>query len=162
MNIRQIQPEDSLQIAEIYNYYIENSHSTFETEAITVEEMRKRIGEITKKYPFFVVEENGEIFGYAYANQYKSRCAYSSSVEVSVYVRNGCGGRGIGAKLYEKLIAEILQTEVHAVIAGISLPNEASIKLHERFDFEKVAHFREVGFKFGKWIDVGYWELLNR
>jgi phosphinothricin acetyltransferase len=68
--------------------------------------------------------------------------------------------KGIGKILYEKLFEELSKTDVHAIIAGIALPNEESIKLHERFGFEKVAHFREVGFKFGRWIDVGYWELL--
>lgn len=161
MNIRQVELFDAAQIAEIYNYYIENTHHTFETEAINEAEMRERIGEIIKNYPYFVAEENGEIVGYAYAAPYKSRCAYRSSAEISVYARNDIKQKGIGTRLYEKLLAELRQTNVHAIIAGIALPNEASIKLHEKFGFEKVAQFREIGFKFGEWIDVGYWELIN-
>ncbi|MDQ6786505.1 MAG: N-acetyltransferase family protein [Acidobacteriota bacterium] len=162
MNIRKARLADAEQMAQIYNFYIENSHHTFETEAISTAEMKKRIDETLKNYPFFVAEDDGgKIAAYAFANQYKSRCAYRNSAEVSVYVKNGQGRRGTGAKLYEKLFAELLQTDVHALIAGIALPNEASIKLHERFGFEKVAHFREVGFKFERWIDVGYWELIN-
>lgn len=161
MSIRRVNVSDAAQIAEIYNFYVENSHHTFETEAVNVDEMRERIGEIVKKYPYFVAEENGEIVAYAYAALYKSRCAYSSSSEVSVYVKNGTKGKGLGTKLYEKLLTEISKSDIHAIIAGIALPNDASIKLHERFGFEKVAHFREVGYKFGKWIDVGYWELIN-
>jgi len=76
-------------------------------------------------------------------------------------VKNGIKGKGIGTKLYEKLFKELEQTDVHAIIAGIALPNDASVQLHEKFGFEKVAHFREVGFKFYKWIDVGYWELIK-
>lgn len=162
MNFRKVTIEDAAQIAEIYNYYIENTHHTFETEPIGSIEMQKRINETIENYPFFVCGEGGEIFGYAYAAPYKSRCAYKSSAEVSVYVKNNLRQKGVGRMLYEKLFEELLQTDVHAIIAGIALPNEASIKLHEKFGFEKVAHFREVGFKSNRWIDVGYWELINK
>ncbi len=161
MDIRPAQIADAAQIAEIYNFYVANTHHTFETETVNVNEMQNRIGEIIESYPFFVAEENGEIAGYAFASQYKSRCAYKNSVEVSVYVKNGIRQKGIGKLLYAKLFGKLSQTDVHAIVAGVALPNEASIRLHERFGFEKVAHFRQIGFKFGKWIDVGYWELIN-
>ncbi len=159
MIIRSVKSDDSEQIAEIYNFYILNSHHTFETEAITADEMRKRIAEISQNYPYLVAEDHGEIFGYAYAALYKPRRAYRFSVEVSVYVKSDLKQKGIGKMLYQKLFKELAETETHAIIVGIALPNEASIKLHEHFGFEKIAHFREVGFKFGKWIDVGYWEV---
>ncbi len=162
INIRLVKLPDAGQIAEIYNFYVLNTHHTFETEPVTSGEMQKRIGEIVKIFPYLVAEENGEILAYAHAAQYKSRCAYKSTIEISVYVKNGIKGKGIGTKLYEKLFKELEQTGVHAIIAGIALPNDASVKLHEKFGFEKVAHFREVGFKFYKWIDVGYWELINK
>jgi len=162
MNTRKAEFADAEQIAEIYNYYIQNSHHTFETEPVNSNEMQKRIGETIKSYPFLVCEENNEILAYAFATQYKSRCAYKTSAEVSVYVKNNLRQKGIGKILYEKLLEELSKTDVHAIIAGIALPNEASIKLHENFGFEKVAHFREVGFKLGRWIDVGYWELINK
>ena len=161
MKIRRVKPGDAEQIAEIYNFYVQNTHHTFETEPVSFEEMQNCIGEIFENYPYFVTEENDEILAFAYAAKYKPRSAYKHSVEVSVYVKNGIEGKGFGTKLYEKLFQELKQPDVHAIIAGIALPNEASIKLHERFGFEKVAHFREVGFKFDKWIDVGYWELIN-
>ena len=161
MDIRPVKFADTEQIKEIYNFYVLNTHHTFETEPVTSEEMQKRIGEIISNYPYLVVEENGEILAYAYAAQYKSRCAYKSSIEVSIYVKNGIRGKGFGTKLYEKLFEQLEKTDVHAIIAGIALPNDASVRLHEKFGFEKVAHFREVGFKFYKWIDVGYWELIN-
>ncbi len=162
MNIRRVKISDAAQIAAIYNFYVLNSHHTFETDAVTVEEMQNRIGETSENYPYFVAEDDGKILGYVYAAQYKSRGAYENSAEVSVYVKNDLQRKGIGAMLYERLFAEISQTNIHAVIAGIALPNAASIKLHERFGFEKVAHFRQIGFKFGGWVDVGYWELINR
>ena len=162
MIVRKVEIEHAAQIAEIYNFYVLNSHSTFETDAVEIYQMQKRVEEVIENYPYFVAEENKKILGYAFASQYKSRCAYKNSAEVSVYVKNDLKQKGIGGMLYEQLFAEILQTEVHALVAGIALPNEASIKLHERFGFEKVAHFREIGFKFGRWIDVGYWELINK
>lgn len=154
-------PADGPQVAAIYNYYIETSHVTFELEPVDTAEMEKRMLETDRGgYPFFVAEAGGEIIGYAYGRYFRPRAAYRHSIEVSVYIRNGHEGRGIGRKLYEELFPVILAGDFHAVIAGVSLPNDASVKLHEGFGFEKVAHFREVGFKFGRWIDVGYWELL--
>lgn len=163
MKIRTAVLTDAAQIAEIYNYYIKTSHATFELDAIDSAEMKNRIGEtFQKNYPFLVCEENGEIAGYAYGRMFRPRRAYLHSIEVSVYIKNGAEGKGIGTSLYQKLFPEILNKDFHAIIAGISLPNDASVKLHEKFGFEKVAHFREVGFKFGRWIDVGYWEKLNK
>lgn len=162
MEIRRVEISDARQIAEIYNYYVLNSISTFEIEEVSVAEMEKRISEISTKYPYFVLVEADKIFGYAYAGQYKSRAAYKPSVEVSVYVRNGIQQKGIGTKLYTKLFEELGKSDFHAIIAGISLPNEASVRLHEKFGMKKVAHFEEVGFKLGGWIDVGYWESINK
>jgi len=162
MKIRTAYLEDAAAIAAIYNFYVERSHSTFETEIINKSEMRRRVSEILENYPFLVGEENGEIIGYAYASRYKTRAGYRHSVEVSVYIKNGIEGKGIGTILYENLFAELKTKSVHAIVAGIALPNDASIRLHEKFGFEKVAHFREVGFKHGRWIDVGYWEKIQK
>jgi len=161
MNIRSAETSDAAQIAEIYNYYIDNSHATFETERIDAAEMLRRMEETwTAAYPFLVCESDNNIVGYAYGRRYRPRFAYLHSIEVSVYVKQGSERQNIGTLLYEHLIREIRQRNFHAVIGGISLPNDASVRLHEKLGFEKVAHFREVGRKFGRWIDVGYWELL--
>lgn len=161
MKVRTAKAEDAAAIAAIYNFYVENSYATFETEIVSESEMRRRVLEILENYPFLVCEENAGIVGYANAVRYKTRAAYLHSVEISVYVKNEINGKGIGTVLYEYLFTELKDKPVHAIIAGISLPNEASIRLHEKFGFEKVAHFREVGFKFGRWIDVGYWEKIQ-
>ena len=113
-------------------------------------------------YPFLVGHFGNEIVGYAYGRRFRPRFAYLHSIEVSVYVKHGNRGQQIGTLLYQALLSEIRQKDFHAVIGGISLPNDASVRLHERFGFEKVAHFREVGRKFGRWIDAGAdWQLPN-
>lgn len=162
MEIRNVKPEDAAQVAEVYNYYIKNTHQTFETEPLTAEEMLTRINETTEKYPFLVAEEDGEIFGYACAAQFRLREAYAYSAEVSVYVKNAAKQKGIGTQLYEKLFDQLAETNIHAMVAGISLPNDASVNFHEKMGFSKVAHFRQIGYKLGRWVDVGYWELINR
>jgi phosphinothricin acetyltransferase len=122
--------------------------------------MEKRIAEITRSLPWLVCEEEKEIIGYAYASKWKGRCSYRFSVESSIYLKKDFIGTGAGTKLYQRLIEELKNKNLHAVIGGIALPNEKSQRLHEKLGFKKVAHFSEVGFKFGKWIDVGYWELI--
>jgi len=95
-----------------------------------------------------------------HASKWKGRCAYRFSVEATVYLKTGKLGKGIGTKLYTALLNDLRKRNIHAVIGGIALPNKESQYLHEKFGFKKVAHFTEVGYKFNKWIDVGYWELL--
>ena len=158
--IRKATTADAQAICEIYNYYVLHTIITFEEEAVNVKEMEERIRVVILKYPWFVYEENGEVIGYAYCGEWKSRCAYRYSVESSIYLKNGISGRGIGSRLYEALFSALKNTDIHGVIGGISLPNEASIALHEKFGFHKIGQFKEVGFKFNYWIDVGYWERI--
>jgi phosphinothricin acetyltransferase len=162
VNIKKVDLVDAAQIADIYNYYILNTHHTFETEPLSAEEMQERIAETSESYPYLVAEYEGVIQGYVYAAQFKLRQAYKHSVEASIYVRNQAKQKGIGSELYNKFLEELAETDVHAIMAGISLPNEPSVRFHEKLGFEKVAHFREVGYKLGRWVDVGFWEMLNR
>lgn len=158
--IRTVQTKDIREICTIYNYYIENTTITFEEEPISDDEMGKRINEIVPSYPWLVYEYNETVLGYAYATRWRARAAYRHSVELSIYISKDNLGKGIGKKLYETILAELRKTDVHAVIGGMSLPNEPSEKLHESLGFKKIAEFKEVGYKFQKWIDVGYWELI--
>jgi len=158
--IRNVSLDDARAICNIYNYYILNSISTFELQPVSVEEIVKRIKRVKVKYPWIVYENDSEILGYAYADEWKTRKAYAHTVESTVYLKDGESGRGIGNKLYKFLLDELKKLDIHAVIGGISLPNDASIKLHEKLGFEKIARFKEVGNKFNKWIDVGYWQLI--
>ena len=161
MLVRTATPDDGVDIAYIYNYYIATSHATFEVDPVDADEIKLRLERAQEQgYPFLVAECNDEVVGYAYGHEYRVRPAYRQSIEVSVYVRPGQDGKQIGSALYEQLLADIKAAHFHAVIAGISLPNDASIALHEKYGFRKVAHFREVGRKFDRWIDVGYWELV--
>lgn len=162
MEIRKVNLTDAAQIAEIYNYYIKNTHQTFETEVLGADEMSGRIAAVSVDYPFLVAEEDDEILGYTCATPFKMQQAYEYSAEVSIYIKAEAKQRGIGTLLYAKLFDELADTDIHTIIAGISLPNDAGIRFHEKKGFLKVAHFREVGYKLGRWIDVGYWELLNR
>lgn len=152
--------EDAGAICDIYNYYVANSVITFEEQMVLVSEMQKRIQEISAALPWLVYEDQGVIHGYAYASKWKSRCAYQYSAEITVYLANDSTGNGIGSALYQELIERLRKLSFHSVIGGIALPNPASIALHEKMGFEKVAHFKEVGWKMNRWIDVGYWELI--
>jgi L-amino acid N-acyltransferase YncA len=158
--IRAVEMKDIQEICSIYNYYIANTTVTFEEEPISAEEMKKRILEVTPSYPWLVYEDHEAVIGYAYASRWKPRAAYRQSVELSIYLSKDHLGNGIGKKLYETLLGELRKTDVHAVIGGMSLPNEQSERLHESLGFKKIAEFKEVGYKFHKWIDVGYWEFI--
>jgi L-amino acid N-acyltransferase YncA len=159
--IRSATRADAESIVRIYNHYVLNTTITFEEEAVSSEEMADRITEVaSSSLPWGVLEQDGHLVGYAYATKWKERFAYRFSVESTVYLAPDLGGRGLGTKLYEVLLAQLKAKGFHAVISGIALPNPSSIALHEKFGMTKVAHFKEVGFKFGQWLDVGYWEGL--
>lgn len=161
MDIRNATPEDAAAIAAIYNPYVADTCITFETSTVSEAQMRARIGETAAaRLPWLVAGDDDGIAGYAYASEWKGRCAYRYSVESTIYLAPARTGRGIGPQLYAALIERLHADGLHTVMGGIALPNEASIALHERLGFEKVAHFRQVGFKQGRWIDVAYWQRL--
>lgn len=152
--------EDASSICDIYNYYISNTCITFEEEPVSVEEMAGRIENVVKDLCWLVYEEDGRILGYAYYTKWRVRSAYRYSVESTVYVDNNYKGKGIGRKLYTALLENARKQGIHVVIGGIALPNPESVILHEKMSFEKIAQFREVGYKHNQWLDVGYWELM--
>jgi phosphinothricin acetyltransferase len=151
---------DAAALAEIYNHYVRDTVITFEEEPVPASEMARRVAEVQARLPWYVIDEGGAVLGYAYASSWKTRSAYRHSVESTVYLAPAATGRGLGAQLYGALLAQLKRDGLHCVIGGIALPNAASIALHEKCGFRKVAQFHEVGFKFGHWIDVGYWEVL--
>jgi phosphinothricin acetyltransferase len=147
-------------VARIYNHYIRETVITFEETEITHSEMADRIAKIGDlSLPCLVAESEGAIVGYAYAGKWRERSAYRYSVESTVYLDASATGRGIGTRLYRDLLTSLRATPVRTVLGVIALPNTASVALHERLGFTKVAELKEVGFKFGRWIDVAYWQL---
>lgn len=159
--IRDARSTDAPAIAAIYNPYIAGTTISFEEAPVAVDEMAARIAAVREAgLPWLVLEDDdGAVAGYAYATKWRVRHAYRFSVETSVYLAQAHCGKGYGSALYTALLRRLREHGCHLAIAGIALPNEASVALHERMGFGKVAHFGEVGFKFGRWLDVGYWEL---
>jgi phosphinothricin acetyltransferase len=157
--IRPVIPQDVPALRAIYNHYIDNTIITFEEVPVTDAELAARIDKVRQaKLPWLVAEESGQVVGYACAGPWKERSAYRFCVEVSVYLAPDRTGRGWGTRLYEALFAELKRGPVRMAIGGIALPNPASVALHEKLGMTRVAHFRDVGFKFGQWIDVAYWQ----
>jgi phosphinothricin acetyltransferase len=158
--IRPCTSRDAAAICEIYNSFVRDTIITFEETPVSTAEMAQRISDVTARFPWLVAEEQGAIAGYAYATPWKARSAYRFSVETTVYVAPGHVRRGVGAALYRDLIAALRKLDVHCAVGGIALPNPASVALHEKLGFKKIGQFVEVGRKFDRWVDVGYWELI--
>jgi L-amino acid N-acyltransferase YncA len=159
--IRAAESSDAAAVTAIYNHYVRETIVTFEEEPVSAAEMARRMEEVrAASLPWLVAEEGSDVVGYAYATRWKARSGYRFSVEITVYLAAGHGGRGTGSKLYGELFPILEARKIHAVMGGIALPNERSVALHEKFGLRKVAHFQEVGFKLDRWIDVGYWQRI--
>jgi len=157
--IRTAMTADATSVAGIYNHYVTETIVTFEEKAVPASEIARRIQEVgAASLPWLVVERGARMLGYAYASRWNQRAAYRYSAEITVYLDPAHTRRGIGTQLYDHLFRILRSRGIRAVMGGIALPNEASVALHERFGLSKVAHFKEVGFKFDRWIDVGYWQ----
>jgi phosphinothricin acetyltransferase len=159
--IRPVTPEDAEAICAIYNDYVLNTLVTFEEEPISTAEMKERIKTVTKDFPWYAYEdeENGELIAYAYLHDYSSRSAYRFTVEDSIYVKKGRQKIGIGAQLLNLLIGDAKKLGKHSIMAILGLPNDASEALHKKYGFQKMADMDELGFKLGRWADVGFWKL---
>lgn len=158
MQIRLATIEDAPQLLEIYTPYVEHTSITFEYSVPTVEEFTERIRLTLQKYPYLVAEENGTLLGYAYASAFKTRAAYSWSVETSIYVKEGNHRAGIGQALYRVLEDILARQHVCNVCACITYPNPKSIAFHENFGYQTVAHFHASGYKLGAWHDMIWME----
>jgi L-amino acid N-acyltransferase YncA len=158
--IRPATPSDAARICAIYNHYVTTTTVSFEEDPVDEQQMAQRIADVgAAGLPWLVLEVDGELAGYAYATKWRARPAYRHSVESSIYLDRAFAGRGFGRMLYGALLDALRGRELHLVIGGVAQPNDASAALHEALGFRKVAHFSEVGKKFGRWVDVGYWEL---
>ncbi|NNC50907.1 MAG: N-acetyltransferase [Flaviramulus sp.] len=157
--IRPLQNTDTQKLLDIYNYYVINSIATFDDEELSSEMFLEKITDINNNYPFIVFEDENEILGYAYGSKFRPKPAYNKTVESTVYVKHGQHGKQIGSSLYKELLRLLKKEDFHIVLGVLTLPNEVSVKLHEKFGFKQVADLKQVGFKFGKWLDVGFWQL---
>lgn len=156
--IRAAEASDAEAIASIYNHYIENTVITFEETPVSADDIAARIKKVNRfNLPWLVSEENSRVVGYAYATRWNERISYRYSAEVTIYLAPDCTFKGLGTQLYSALFDSI-RDDIHVLIGGITLPNPASVAIHEKFGMTKVAHFKEVGYKFNQWLDVGYWQ----
>ncbi len=144
-------------IREIYNHYVETSHATFDVEPVSLENRLAWLRQFASTGPFrlVVAEQDGAVIGYAGSGKYREKAAYSTSVEMTVYVHPEVRSRGVGARMYARLFEILADEPIHRFYAGVTLPNEASVALHHRFGFQDIGVYDEVGFKLGK-----YWSVL--
>ncbi|WOD43635.1 GNAT family N-acetyltransferase [Hwangdonia lutea] len=157
--IRPFHIKDTQALLDIYNYFVLNTIVTFDIEPLSIEAFTEKTKTINNTYPFLVFEENNVILGYTYGSKWRPKPAYNHTVESTVYVKHDAHGKKIGTELYTELLRLLKQENYHVVLGGLTLPNEASVQLHEKFGFKQVAHFKEVGLKFNQWLDVGFWQL---
>jgi phosphinothricin acetyltransferase len=158
--IRPAVERDLVPINDIYNHYVLNSTCTYQEEPEHIDGRRRWFDSHGANHPVIVAEADGQVVGWGSLSAYHGRSAYRRTVEDSIYVHYQHHRRGLGALLLENLIARARSLGHWAVIAGIDSEQAASVALHSKFEFEKVGHFRQVGFKFGRWLDVIYMELL--
>lgn len=160
MRIRNATENDLEQILVIYNEVITNTTAVYEYNPHTLDMRREWFRTKQQQgFPVFVAEEDGKIYGLSSLGPFRAWAAYRYTVENSVYVSRESRGRGIGKLLMPPLIEAAEKMDMHAIVAGIDASNDASIRLHEFFGFKEVAHFKEVGFKFNKWLDLKFLQL---
>lgn len=161
MHLRPGVPADLPRLTEIYNHYVTNSYATFDTEPFTVDERRSWFSHYAQTGPhrlLVAAPAAGEVLGYATSSPFRPKSGYATTVELTVYVSPDADGRGIGSALYTRLLADLAGEDLHRAVAGIALPNDASVALHRRFDFTSVGVYTEVGRKFGRYFDVGWYQ----
>ncbi len=156
--IRSARVSDADAIARLYAYYVTSTTISFETEPPSTAEMAARIQKVLAQHCWLVYESNDALLGYAYITTFRERPAYQTTVEATIYLEPSAIGRGIGRTLYQALLAQAAATGYREALGVIALPNEASVRLHEKLGFVKVAQLDKIGQKFNRWIDVGIWQ----
>lgn len=151
---------DAPALCAIYNPYVLDTVITFEQTPVTASQMAERICDTTALYPWLVAEVDAKVVAYAYATRWRTRTAYDHTLESTIYVDKAYAGRGIAQPLYLELLRELRARNVHVVVGCIALPNDASVAIHEKCGFVKVAHFPQAGRKFERWVDVGFWQVM--
>jgi phosphinothricin acetyltransferase len=160
VTLRPAAESDLAAINEIYNYYVLHSSCTYQEDPETLDDRRQWFSLRSARHPAIVAELNGRVVGWGSLSAYQSRCAYRHTVENSVYVHHDHHRLGVGSTILRDLISRAHAQGLHAIIAGIDREQAGSIALHAKFGFHQVGHFEQVGFKFGRWLDVIYMELI--
>ena len=158
--IRPMTVHDISEIVAIYAHYVNETVITFDTEVPSETEMRQRLLPIIEDYPAWVCEEGGRVAGYCYAHEWKTKKAYRTTVETTIYLHPDYTGKGYGRLLMNRLIDDCRNRSFHTLVACITIPNEPSVRLHEKLNFKQVSHFHQVGRKFDRWLDVADYELI--
>ena len=160
MIVRPATADDVPRLTDIYNHYVLHTQTTFDIEPFTAEQRREWFSHYAPTGPhrLLVAEDNSFVCGFASSSPFRARAAYATSVETSVYCDPERIGRGVGSMLYAQLFDELAGEDLHRALAGITLPNEASVSLHERFGFVKIGEYSEVGRKFGRFWTVAWFE----
>jgi L-amino acid N-acyltransferase YncA len=159
IKVRAAERRDAGAVAAIYAPVVRETAISFETDPPTPEIMADRIETTLQRYPWLVAEREGEVVGYVYGSEHRQRAAYRWSVDVTAYVADGARRQRVGQKMYGALINLLRAQGFRSAFAGIALPNPASVALHESVGFEALGVYRDVGFKLGRWHDVGWWRL---
>jgi len=160
VSVRPGEAGDLPALTALYNHYVEHTHVTFDTLPFTVDQRRAWFSHYgsSGRHRLLVAVDGDDVLGYATSGRFRDKAAYDTSVETTVYVRDGAAGRGVGGALYTALFAALQGEDVHRAYAGIALPNDASMALHGRFGFAEVGTYREVGRKLGRYWDVAWFE----
>ena len=158
--IRKYQEKDLKAIVDILNYYVKNDACIFQMEPYTFEEIEEKFKSIIPIYPAFVVEHENQVIAFAYGARWRDKPVYAKSVETTIYIHPDYKHSGIGEPLYRKLIETLNQMDFHLLVAGMTMPNLGSQRLHEKLGFEKVGIFKDAGMEFGQWHSVGFWQKI--
>jgi len=161
MDIRKATLDDARSICNIYNYYVENTAITFETTPILEIEAKQRINDaINSGHLFYIGEIGNKVIGFYQTKRWNNRCAYATTVEESIYLDKNEICKGYGMQLFKHLLQQLDKETIHVLIACICIPNEVSVRLHEKFGFKQISYMKEIGRKFDQWRDVGHWQLI--
>ncbi|MBL8991658.1 MAG: N-acetyltransferase [Phycisphaerae bacterium] len=158
--IRPTEQRDFEQMAQLVNRFISDTVVHFGYAPVSAAELRSQWDESRARYPWLTLELDGDFGGFAKAGVWRSREAYRWTAEVGLYLVESARGRGLGTAIYRELLDDLRRRGFHSAIGGVTLPNEASVRLHERLGFEFVGRFRHAGYKFGGWHDVGFWQVV--
>lgn len=160
--IRGVRASDAAACLAIYRPHVTDTAVSFEYEAPSEVEFRARIESITRRHPWFVAVSDGQVVGYAYATEFRSRAAYRWCCETTVYVAEQLHGRGVARALYERLLRELTELGHTEALAVITLPNDPSVAFHERLCFRPAGRIERCGFKHGRWHAIGFWQRRLR